>query len=78
MQAYNEAVENELNQIMAKVESADIRSQQHGGSERLIDEISGRRTAKKGILEGKSAKERLDNLYKRFSELLGKEPVSPE
>ena len=63
--------------MVAIVESADIRSQ-HGESWRLINEISGRMTAQKGILKGKSTKERLDNWQKHFSELLGKEPVVPE
>ena len=75
--AYDEAFEKELNQMISKVESADIRSQ-HGESWKLINEISGRKTAKKGILKGKSTKERLDNWQKHFSELLGKEPVVPE
>ena len=52
---YDEAFEKELNQMIAKVESADIRSQ-HGESWRLINEISGRKTAKKGILKGKSTR----------------------
>ena len=42
----------------------------------MINETSGRKTSKKGILKGKSQEERIKAWYIHFSNLLGKEPVT--
>ena len=41
----------------------------------LINEVSGRRSSKKGILKGKNKGERITSWYNHFSDLLGKEPT---
>ena len=61
--------------MIKKVEEADSKSQ-HGESWKLINEISGRKTSKKGILKGKSQEERIKAWYIHFSNILGKEPVT--
>jgi len=45
--------EEELSEMITKVEQADANSK-HGMSWRLINEITGRKDAKKGIIKGKS------------------------
>ena len=42
----------------------------------MINEISRRKTSKKGLLKGKSQEERIKAWYIHFSNLLGKEPVT--
>ena len=59
--------------MISKVENADRRAK-HGESWKLVNQISGRKATKKGILKGRSSKERVDSWYKHFSQLLGKEP----
>ena len=56
--AYNDIKEKELEGMIKKVEEADSKSQ-HGESWKLINEISGRKPSKKGILKGKSQEERI-------------------
>ena len=41
----------------------------------LINDVSGRRSSKKGILKGKNKGERIRSWYSHFSHLLGKEPT---
>ena len=47
----------------------------HAESWKLVNQITGRKAAKKGIIKGGSKEERLKNWYTHFSELLGKEPI---
>ena len=75
--AYDQAFEKELDEMISKVENADSRAQ-HAESWKLINQISGRKISKKGILKGHSSKERVDSWYKHFSQLLGKEPDIPD
>ena len=70
---YDQAYEEELESMISKVEKADARAQQ-AESWKLINQISGRKASKKGIIKGHSSKERVDSWHKHFSELLGKEP----
>ena len=74
--AYDQAFEKELDTMILRVETADSRAQ-HAESWRLINQISGRKVSKKGILKGHSSKERVDSWYLHFSQLLGKEPDIP-
>ena len=60
--------------MIKRVENANEISK-HGESWRLINEISGRKAAKKGIIKGNGIEERLKKLYSYFSTLLGKVPV---
>ena len=71
---YDLAFEEELEHLIAKVEDADIRAQ-HAESWKLINEISGRKSAKTGMIKGKNKEERVQSWYQHFSNLLGKEPV---
>ncbi len=70
--AYDEATEEELSKLIQKVETADERAR-HGESWRLINQLTGRKTAKKGILKGRNKDERIRKWYTHFKELLGKE-----
>ena len=70
---YDEIEEGELDKAIKEVEDANEKSR-HGKSWKLINQISGRKTAKTGIIKGASVKERLDKWYSHFNGLLGKEP----
>ena len=71
---YDVIQEEELSEMIGKVEQADANSK-HGMSWRLINEITGRKNAKKGIIKGKSKSERLSKWHDYFKSLLGDEPV---
>jgi hypothetical protein len=73
-EAYTTVESEHLEEMISCVEEADEKSR-HGESWKLINHITGRKSAKKGIIKGKSKQERLNSWYKHFSELLGKEPV---
>ena len=71
---YDKAFEEELESLITKVEDADTRAQ-HAESWKLINEISGRKLAKKGMIKGKNKEERINSWFQHFSKLLGNEPV---
>ena len=73
-EAYNVISEEELESLIQKVENADS-THRHAESWKLINEISGRKSAKKGVLKGNSKEERLKKWFTHFSDLLGKEPT---
>ena len=73
-EAYTTVESEHLDEMISCVEEADEKSR-HGESWKLINHITGRKSAKKGIIKGKSKQERLNSWYKHFSELLGKELV---
>ena len=62
-----------------KVETADANSK-HGQSWRLINEITGRKNAKRGIIKRTSKTDRLKKWYDNFKNLLGDGPsiTNPE
>ena len=70
---YKIITEEDLDAMIQNVEKANS-SHQHAESWKLINEISGRKSAKKGVLKGNSKTDRLNKWYTHFSELLGKEP----
>ena len=76
---YNTMQEEELGEMIRKVETADANSK-HGQSWRLINEITGRKNAKRGIIKGTSKTERLKKWHDYFKNLLGEEPsiTNPE
>ena len=71
---YNLVTEEELEKAMRSLEIADEKSR-HSESWKLINLITGRKTAKKGIIKAKSPEERIKKWYTHFKNLLGKEPV---
>ena len=73
---YDRAFEEELENMISKVENADHRAQ-HALSWKLINEITGRKSTKKGIIKGSSKEDRVKKWYEHFSQLLGKEPDVP-
>ena len=73
-ETYDLVTEEELESAIRSVELADERSN-HGESWKLVNQFTGRKTAKKGIIKGKSAKDRVEKWYQHFKNLLGKEPV---
>ena len=50
-------------------------TQKHSNCWRLINLISGRKQSQSGILEGKDKRERIQNWFNHFQQLLGQEPV---
>ena len=72
---YDCVYQEDLDNIIRRVEDADIRSQ-HGMSWKLINQISGRKSTKKGKLKGATASERIKSWYDHFNNLLGKEPTT--
>ena len=60
--------------MIDRVDNASAKARQ-GESWRLINEISGRKAVKKGILEGSRSEDRLEKWCNYFSNLLGKVPV---
>ena len=77
LEAYVNAEANVVSSLVDKVENADIKGQ-HAESWRFINKLSGRKTTRKGVLKGNSSQERLNNWYKHFNNLLGKEPSIPD
>ena len=76
-EAYERTMAHDLEKLVARVESADVRAQ-HAESWRLINQISGRKTTKKGIFKGNNSQERLQSWYNHFNNLLCKEPTVSE
>ena len=58
--------------MVGEVENADARSK-HGESWKLINNITGRKTVKRGIIKGNSTEERIKKWYNHFHNLLCKE-----
>ena len=56
-QVYNEIQEEDLEEIATEVKNVDVRSK-HAESWRLINNITGHKAAKRGIIKGNSRKER--------------------
>ena len=71
-QAYDEVTEDELAEMINRVQTANSICK-HGESWKLINKITGRKTAKRGILKGTSQADRLLKWQQYFSQLLGKE-----
>ena len=74
---YKEIEEQELEEMIRKVEEADEQSR-HGESWKLINKITGRKDGKQGIIKGKTKEERVQKWYTHFQSLLGKDPVRSE
>lgn len=73
-EAYDLAIEEELSEMIDKVEACEAEGS-HGQSWKLINEVTGRKPAKKGVLKGNSKEDRLKKWQQYFSDLLGKEPI---
>ena len=69
---YKEIEEQELEELIRKVEDADEKSR-HGESWKLINKITGRKDGKQGIIKGTS-KERVQKWFTHFQSLLGERP----
>jgi len=70
--AYELVAEEKLASRIHEVKEAQKRK--HSKSWQLINEISGRRTSRKGQLKGTSQLERVKNWYEHFQRLLGAPP----
>ncbi|XP_072032828.1 uncharacterized protein [Amphiura filiformis] len=71
---YDKINQEILEQKITQVEKAD-QNCQHKAAWDLINEISGRRTAKKGQIKGDTESERLHSWFSHFQQLLGNPPV---
>ena len=72
-QIYDEIQEEELDKLLAKVESANEEAK-HKESWRLINEITGPKTIKTSLIKAKDKDERKEKWLEHFRDLLGKEP----
>ena len=72
-EAYDTVMEEEVDELVKRVEQADARYR-HRESWKIINEISGRKSVKAGVLKGKCKEERIRNWHEHFSQLLGKPP----
>ena len=72
-QASNEIQEEELDEMIKQVEDADARSK-HGESWRLINSITSRKSAQRGIIKGNSREDRIKKWYDNFHNLFQKVP----
>ena len=70
-QTYVEIEEERLNELIQQVEDAHSNAK-HRLSWKLVNQISGRKNARKGMLKGKSKTDKLQKWYQHFSNLLGK------
>ncbi|XP_072046988.1 uncharacterized protein [Amphiura filiformis] len=73
-ETYDKINQEILEQKITQVEKAD-QNCQHKAAWDLINEISGRRTAKKGQIKGDTESERLHSWFSHFQQLLGNPPV---
>ena len=71
---YATAEDEELTRQIRCFETANSQSQ-HSLSWKIINEITGRKSAKQGMIKGSSREERIKKWYDHFQKLLGKEPV---
>ena len=72
-EVYSIVFGEELDQKVTQIEQSN-RTNKHQESWKLINEITGRKTAKRAILKGRNKKERVKNWPGYFKELLGKPP----
>ena len=72
-ETYNQVMEEDLSEKIQEVQRAHANSQ-HGVSWKIINDITGRKASAKGMLLGSSQKERVQNWYNHFKDLLGKPP----
>ena len=71
-EVYRQIEEEELQEKVSSIEeSARVRDSQ--GCWKIINEITGRKVSKKGIIKGKTQKERLNKWFSHFHNLLGSE-----
>ena len=68
-ETYTTVESEQLDELISCVEEADEKPR-HGESWKLINHITGRKSAKKGIIKDKSKQESLNKWYKHFSEFL--------
>ncbi|XP_072046823.1 uncharacterized protein [Amphiura filiformis] len=73
-ETYDKINQEILEQKITQVEKAD-QNCQHKAAWDLINEISGRRTAKTGQIKGDTESERLHSWFSHFQQLLGNPPV---
>ena len=73
--AYQELESEELERMVQQVIDADMNSR-HKDSWNLVNDITGRKIVRKGILKGNSKESRLKSWHSHFSSLLGSEPTT--
>ena len=74
---YNKVLEEEISSKIDEIENAQNENR-YKLSWKLVNEISGRKSSKKGQLEGDTKEDRVKNWYNHFSNLLGKPPATEE
>ena len=72
--AYNTAMEEELNTKLKAVEKAHANAK-HALSWQLINDITGRKASMSGQIKGDTQEERVDTWYNHFKNLLGSAPI---
>ena len=73
-ETYDTIKEEELDMMIREVEEADEKSK-HKESWHIINQITGRKTTKQGIIKAKDKDDRIEKWYSHFKNLLGNEPI---
>ncbi|CAH1266780.1 Hypp3574 [Branchiostoma lanceolatum] len=76
-ETYIAVEEEDLNSKIREVGKAHV-NYKHGQSWKLINDITNRKTTRKGKLEGSTQEERIENWYNHFKTLLGDPPSITE
>ncbi|CAH1244347.1 Hypp7273 [Branchiostoma lanceolatum] len=76
-ETYIAVEEEDLNSKIREVEKSHVNCK-HGQSWKLINDITNRKTTRKGQLEGSTQEERIENWYNHFKTLLGDPPSITE
>ena len=71
---YNRVQEEEITDMVQKIELAH-HANQYKLRWQLINNLTGRKNAKKGVIKGNNKQDRLSKWYEYFKNLLGKEPI---
>lgn len=72
-EAYNNILEEEVEEQIKQIEQAQENNKTKAAW-RVINELTGRRSTRRGQLEGNTQEERIAKWYKHFKELLGRPP----
>ena len=70
---YKRLKEDEVIKLIRRVEN-EYGGKRYGAAWKVINEITGRRKSKEGLVKGKTAQERVDVWFNYYSSLLGTEP----
>ena len=71
---YKQLKEEEVTELSRKVES-EYGGKRYGAAWKVINEITGRKRSKEGLVKGKTPQERVDTWFNYYNSLLGTAPI---